>query len=134
MAEDDSFAVKVTQILAQSGWSNNSPWSLIEQWQSFIDQCKRGYRDNIYEYYNDIFIRKKIEIILSSSVILKEYEEFKDFLDKVKLFDEEFSALLQEDVKLPGYSHWWEQGVLQYAGEELAKDYYNDYKIKIRVV
>jgi hypothetical protein len=134
ISDDYAFLAKVTQILAQAGWAKyDSPWALIDHWEFFIDQCKSGYSNNIYEYYNDMFSRKVIECIISARDILKDYEAFNNFSEKVRLLDAEFAALLQADVKLTGYSGWWEQGVLQYAGDELVKDYYNNYKIKVRV-
>jgi hypothetical protein len=36
-----------------------------------LEQCERGYSDNIYEYYNDIRIREWIEVILSAPELQK---------------------------------------------------------------
>src|SRR5437899_2705941 len=111
MSSNDSFLDKVKEILTQANSDvNDSIWSLADGWESFIAQCKKGYRDNIYEYYNDISIRRKIELLLASSD-LQSYPEFNEFSEKVKSLDAEFSELMQKDIKVSGRSYWWEQKV-----------------------
>jgi len=132
------FSEEVKDILVQAGWVRSgslppTPSSLLNEWERFIALCKKGYKENIYEYDNDILIRKVIDIVLSSKA-LKKYPEFNSFSEKVKSLDAEFFELLQNDVKRSTYEYWWQQGALKYAGEELAKDFFNNYKIKIRVV
>lgn len=129
----NNFLAKVQEIFRRRGWVGEiSPASLLKDWTLFVEECERGYPDNIYEYYNDIRIREWIEVILSA-LELQQFPELTEFAFNISSVDKKFQALLLPDVSLPG-STWWEQGVLRYAGKELKDDLMRSYDIEIEVI
>ena len=124
---------KVQEVLRQNGWEE-SPALLLEKWSSFVSECEEGYNWEIEEYWNEIRVRNWIEALLSAPE-LKEFEEFKEFTARVEEIDSMFRGLLLPDVSLKkNEGNWWEEGVLRYAGETLARDLQSMYGIQIEVV
>jgi hypothetical protein len=125
-----TFLSEVDEIFKQRDWVKEvSPASLLKDWTLFVEECEKGYSDNIYEYYNDIRVREWIELILSAPE-LQIYPEIQEFASNVSDIDQKFRKLLRSDVSLPKLV-WWEQGVLQYAGRELKNDLLDLYDIEI---
>ncbi len=124
---------KVGKVLEQSGWpSDNSPASLLGEWQAFVNLCEGGYPQNIYEYFNDIRVRERIEVILSAPK-LQVYSECQEYEENVTLVDRQFEKLTLPDISLSDRTYWWEKCVLRYAGRELVADLFERYRIKIDI-
>lgn len=125
------FLSKVDEIFRRRGWMKEvSPASLLKDWTLFVEECEKGYPDNIYEYYNDIRVREWIELILSAPE-LQTFPEREMFASNVAKIDRRFRNLLLPGISLPK-SMWWEQGVLQYAGRELKDDLLGLYDVEIK--
>jgi hypothetical protein len=115
------------------GWPHEvSPASLLRDWSLFVEECEKGYSDNIYEYYNDIRVREWIELILSAPE-LQQFPELKEFASNVLPIDKRFQALFLPDVSLPK-SFWWEKWIPRYAGQELRDDFAGLYGIEIELL
>ncbi len=124
----------VNAVFAQHGIVKDvSPAALLEDWRSFVDFCETGYSFSIYEYDNDIECRNQIELILTAPE-LQQYPQLHEYASNVELVDRKFKDLLMTEVAIPGTFKWWEQGVLRYAGKELASDLYSRYGISISVI
>lgn len=129
----NSFLFGVKEIFGQRGWTHEvSPASLLKDWLLFVEECEKGYPNNIYEYYNDIRVREWIELILSAPQ-LQQFPELEEFASNILLIDKRFQALLLPDVSLPK-SFWWEKGVPRYGGREFRDDLVNLYGIKIELL
>ena len=127
------FHAAVELIFSERHWPHAvSPATLTGSWADFVKQCKRGYPDNIYEYYNDIRVREWIEIVLARTD-LAVFDEHRQFREVVAEIDAEFQGLLQTAYAVPRKNFWWERGVLSFAGSELALDFVRDYGISIAI-
>lgn len=124
------FVESVYALLKRNSMSvTHSPSELIQLWRAFVENCKNGYSWGLYEYYNDLSIRFRIELIVKTKELanIKEYEEFSLHVEEI---DSQFRDLMHPDNKLCG-STWWEQGVLKYAGSEYRADIKREYGIEI---
>ncbi len=132
MNESD-FGPSIQALFASRGWPREMwPHGMLKDWQAFIEECVRGYSDNIYEYWNDIRVREWIELVLSVPE-LQSMVGYKEFAAAVFVLDKQFKNLLIPGVIVPGRKFWWEAGVLKSAGAELAKDFRIEYDIQITI-
>lgn len=124
----------VNEILMANGWNTvSNPSALTESWEAFIKECEEGYSWTIYEYDNEIRVREKMELILASPEI-QTYEEIQNALTKVNSLDARMRSLFIPNISRKNKNHWWDKGVLKYAGEEYAKDIKHELNIEVNVV
>lgn len=128
------FGEIVNEILTINGWHPVSqPAILVEDWETFTRECEDGYNWTIYEYDNEIRVREKIELLLTSPE-LRGYEEFQELFLKVTSIDTRMKALFMPQFSRKNKRYWWEQGVLKYAGKEYAEDINQTYGLEVKIV
>lgn len=121
-ADDHASVEQAGTELQRRGWQvKPSLNSVVNQWAGFVHAVARGYDDNIYEYTNDMSIRRWAE-------------EARPFLSplaarmldtRLAPIDAQFRAETVEVTRrLPGTSgrFWWESRVPKRLVGELADD------------
>jgi hypothetical protein len=109
-----------------------TPTAVIEGWLGFVVECEGGYADNIYEFDNDLSVRRTIEKLLGDQR-LSDFEQMGWVRDEIAAVDERYRALLGEVEVRPGRP-WWEARVPRLAGAELAEDFETTYGVRVAVV
>ncbi|MGC7097318.1 hypothetical protein ACPZ19_21800 [Amycolatopsis lurida] len=110
-----------------------TPDDHLAAWQQIIDWVADCYRDNFYEYRNDLYIRELIEKMLAHPD-LAEYAELADFRQRVDELDERFRALLRPGPTEPAPDlPWWKARIPARAGAELAQHYRDHHGLTIEV-
>ncbi len=76
--------------------------ALLRGWSDLVTEVERGYDDSIYEYTNDLFVRKRLdEVIAAASPGLRAQLERELAED-----DRRFTAATEEAAKPLGESRW----------------------------
>jgi hypothetical protein len=134
MMPGESYPTKVQKIFQQRGWrSDVSANDLLKKWELFVEICRRGYGDNIYEYQNDLSVRTMIEAILAAPE-MQEYPELREYRQNVEKVDKLFRNLLHPTYNFPNREYWWERGVVKYADQDLVNDLREQYGFEIAQV
>ncbi len=107
--------------------------SLVDRWSTLVEECKAGYQWDVSELSNELRARDWLEMILSEPE-LQAFEEHRELVARVHEIDEQFRALLQPDLSIPGEQAWWRRGVLRAAGEEYARYMARAYGFRVDVV
>lgn len=116
------FWQEVDSILSQQAVRKFSSYlKVIEAWDSFVQDCESGYEMNLYEYDNDLSIRGLIQKILSESA-LKKYPLYFDFKTQIDVIDARLKAMFSTKNFRIEKKTWWEQGVLENAGDAYKVD------------
>lgn len=116
---------------------NNSSVSLFElvnSWKDFVDDCKIGYSESIYEFDYDLQIRDELQEFISSDIFTRlDYKN--EIIKKIDLIDNEFINILifinVNDSDLP---FWKRKKVLKYAKGDYVTDVLNIFGIEITLV
>ncbi|UUC45195.1 hypothetical protein [Flavobacterium cerinum] len=116
---------------------DSSASSLLElknSWKDFVEDCKIGYCESIYEFDYDLKIREELqEFILSDNFFGLNYKD--EIVKEINMIDSEFVEILNftdsNDSNLP---FWRRKKVLKYAGQYYATDVLNIFGIKILTV
>lgn len=117
-------------ILTRLGFQNESPFTLLEKWKGFVQQCFDGYSWDYSEYLNEIRARSLIQHLLDDERIANS-DELSDLFSEVSEVDRAFKTLLKTDVVLNKGEHWWETGVLRKAGEEYCQYMFDAHQISV---
>jgi hypothetical protein len=113
-------------------WRLLTPTDVVGSWKGFVEQCKEGYADNIYEFHNDLSVRSLIMKLLEHPAP-RDYGQMGWVREEVAAIDDRYRVLLLDSDVRPGRP-WWEASVPRIAGEELAADIKERYGVNIDVV
>jgi hypothetical protein len=118
----NEFLLQFKEFLGRNGWpTETSPWSIIEQWETFIEECSSCYQWGFYEFDNEVQVRDLIERALTDP-LLANYEPMENIRQRVDLADERFRKLLSSVQIRTAEKPWWRRGVLLQAGQEYQDD------------
>lgn len=120
------------EFLRRQGWpTDQSPWSIVEQWESLVDQAKAGYTWGIYEFTNELGVRDLLAAALADER-LSQYEQINRMRDRVEEADVRFRQGLLPGVEIGSADKpWWRRGVLATASDEYADDVERLYGIEL---
>lgn len=126
------FYKEVKTILEDRKWrAKKTPHGLLDMWEGFVKSCEAGYSMGIYEYDNDLSVRNVIELVLQNDT-LKNYAEYKNFIQNVFIIDSKFKKLLSNEFFRSEKEHWWNRGVLLEAEEEYIEDIKEIYGFNVK--
>jgi hypothetical protein len=129
----NEFVLHFKKVLETKGQEPFSPFQLLSWWAGFVIGCEEGYQWTIYEYYDEIGVREKIEIVLNDPQ-LQPHSEMAEFRKPVYAIDERFKHLALPGVETEYQRNWWERIILKRGGQEYADDIYRNYGVKIEVI
>lgn len=110
-----------------------SPAGLLDEWCGFIEQCEEGYIWSIYEYDNDLDVRRRIQVLADR--LPGASASSAEFMLRVGEIDSRLRALFQPaPAQRTEFPEWWRQGVLRYAGREYAEDIRRGYGFDVGIV
>lgn len=122
------------EFLGRIGWQTGvTPWSYVEQWESWVDDFEEGYDWSYDEYRNDVHCRQVLErafnedrLNISGPQILEAMRE------RVELADNRLRELFLPGVEIGGDGWpWWNRGVLSNGVGEYAKDMKQRFDIEL---
>jgi hypothetical protein len=107
--------------LMRRGWRTAfSPNETVRAWGSFVDAVERGYEMTIYDYTNDLSVRRFAEEArpLLTAVVAGAMDA------RLAPLDDRFRAATVEAGQLPGAGqrYWWETRLPKAPRGELAED------------
>ena len=127
------FLQTFTEFLGRHGWpTDQSPWTIVEQWESFVDQVAEGYHWGLYELTNDLSVRDLLENALHDAQ-LGRFEQIDIMRQRVENADMGLKDMFLPGVEIGGAdAPWWRRGVLATAGDEYLDDVRRLHGIEIR--
>lgn len=129
----NEFNAKVKRILEGVGKVKAAtPWELVDYWDSFVKECEEGYDWILSEYSSDAWMRRCIDVILSSPD-MKRHPDYPNFARRVEKIDNRLREILSDEVLNPDEAEWWLRHPLRSAGSEYADDVRRIYGIDIEV-
>lgn len=123
---------KIKSILKEQGCFDyvitEGIYGLLARWETFVEECEKGYFDLIEEYRNDLTTRDLIEMIFDAV-------EDTSLINKLKVvvnsLDQRFLVLLVDRDKCiwgkpnePKYAekkYWWYWGIVKNAKGDLLR-------------
>jgi|SRR5215831_5125391 len=111
------------EFLGRHGWpADQSPWSIVEQWESLVDQAKAGYNWGFYEYTNELGVRDLLAEAFADER-LSRYDQINGMRQRVEDADVRLQQTLLPEVEIGGVDKpWWRRGILATAGDEYVDD------------
>ena len=127
------FLQRFEEFLGRNGWpTNQSPWSIVEEWEALVQEAEVGYNWDYSEYSNDLGVRDLLAKALEDNT-LKQYQQVPAMAERVARADARFKDLLLPNVELGSPERpWWHRGVLAHAGDEYVNDIRNLFGIEVR--
>ncbi|MGW4023944.1 hypothetical protein [Streptomyces sp. NPDC005009] len=127
------FADRFRYLAARSGYrETGTPFRILEMWEEHVDDCRDGYGGTLYEYENELSVRRFLQAVLGDPVI-RETPEIEWFAAEVARIDEKFREILDDGFELPSGSTWWERRIPRVAGEEMSRDVKEHFGIEMEV-
>jgi hypothetical protein len=119
----NDFLQAFKEFLGRYGWpTEQSPWSVVEQWESLVDQVAEGYPWGLYEFANDLSVRHLLEKAFCDSG-LQEFDQVDAIRERVRAADVRLKRMFLPGVEVSGAdAPWWRRGVLASAGDEYRDD------------
>lgn len=118
----NEFLLRFKEFLGKNGWPpEDSPWSIVEQWEGLVEECSGCYQWGFYEFDNEVQVRGLLEKAITDPG-LASYEQVQDLRGRVSAADERFRKLLAPTLIRTAEKPWWRRGVLAHAGEEYRDD------------
>jgi hypothetical protein len=107
--------------LTRRGWRTAfSPNAAMSAWESFVDAVERGYEMTIYDYTNDLSVRRFAEEArpLLTAVVRRAMDA------RLAPLDDRFRSATVEAGQLPGAGqrYWWETRLPRALRGDLAED------------
>lgn len=121
LAADDYASIDRAQTeLGSRGWQiRPSPNSVVNGWAGFVQTVERGYDESIYEYSNDMSIRRWAEE--ARPFLTPPVAEALDA--QLAPWDERFTAATVEAKRPPGRGqYWFEKRLPRLLVGEMARD------------
>jgi hypothetical protein len=128
----NEFLLRFQEFLGKNGWPTEaSPWSIIEQWEGFVEECSNCYQWGFYEFDNEVRVRGLLEKAITDPGLVN-YEQAQAIRERVGLADERFRELLYPTQIRTEEAPWWRRGVLAHAGEEYREDIKRLYNVDVK--
>lgn len=116
------FLDRYRAVLERSGRRGPAtPFRAIEVWEEFVEECRDGYEATLFEYWDEISIRRFLQSLLDDPVA-RETPEIQWFTAEVHRIDEEFRQVVLGGFTVPGDRNWWESTLPRRAGVEIARN------------
>ncbi|WP_405678835.1 hypothetical protein OG239_26705 [Streptomyces sp. NBC_00868] len=116
------FLDRYVAVLERSGRRGpTTPFRAIEMWDDFVEDCRDGYEATLFEYWDEISIRRFLQSLLDDPVA-RETPEIQWFAAEVHRIDDAFRQIVQGGFNVPGERSWWESTLPRRAGEEMARN------------
>lgn len=127
----NEFLLRFKEFLGKNGWPlETSPWSIVGQWETLVEECSDCYQWGFYEFDNEVQVRGLLAKALADHG-LADYEQMEIMRERVRLTDERFRKLLSHAQIRTANAPWWQRGVLAHADEEYREDMKRLYNIDV---
>lgn len=128
------FLQSFEEFLGRNGWpTEESPWTIVERWESLVAQATSGYRWGFYEFTNELGARDLLAKAFDDEV-LNRYDLINTMRERVADADARLRTVLLPGVEIGGTDKpWWRRVVLARAGDEYAEDVKRLYGIELQV-
>jgi hypothetical protein len=129
----NEFLETFKEFLGSHGWpTEQSPWTIVEQWDSLVDQAVQGYHRGFYEFTNDLSVRDLLEKAFHDDK-LGRFSQIEIMRQRINNSDLRLKIMFLPDVKIgDAEAPWWRRGILADAGDEYLDDMERLHGIKIR--
>ncbi|MEV6576892.1 hypothetical protein AB0M92_01845 [Streptomyces sp. NPDC051582] len=129
------FLDRYQAVLERSGRRGpTTPFRAIETWADFVEDCQDGYEATLFEYWDEISIRRFLQSLLDDPVV-RETPEIQWFAADVHRIDDEFKQVILGGFAVPGDRKWWWESTLpREAGEEMARNVKDLYGFEMETV
>ena len=126
------FLDQFREFLGRNGYPpSDSPWTLVEEWESLIDDVEEGYELDIYEFRNDLSVRDLLEKVFTDPQFAG-LAPVAHMRARVAAADTRLrAAFVPEVVVGPSAWPWWRRGVLARAARHYAEDAMRHYNVKV---
>ena len=120
------------EFLRRNDWpADQSPWTIVEQWESVVDQVGEDYRWGFYEFTNDLSVRDLLEKAFRDDR-LSRFAQIDIMRQRVGNADVRLKNTFMPGVEIGAEAHWWRRGILASAGDEYRDDMERLHGIEIR--
>jgi hypothetical protein len=109
-----------------------TPFRVLEVWETFVDDCREGYDGTLYEYRDELSVRRFLQGVLDDPVI-RDTSEIEWFAAEVARIDGKFRELLDAGHPVPGGTAWWDRRIPGLAGEEMARNVRENLGIELEI-
>jgi hypothetical protein len=102
--------------------TDQSPWTIVEQWESLVDQAVEGYHWGLYEFTNGLSIRDLLEKALHADKLAR-FSQIEIMRQRVNNSDLRLKGMFLSDVEIgDDDTPWWRRGILATASDEYLDD------------
>lgn len=116
------FLGRYLELLGDAGRRHPAtPYRAIECWSEFVSDCRDGYDATLFEYRDDLSIRRFLQAVIDDPVVRCE-SGAAWFIAEVGRIDREFRDILSDGFPVSGGWGWWEQRIPRVGGEEMVRD------------
>jgi len=121
------------EFLGKNGRSPDwTPWSVVEEWESFVAEVEAGYDWIEAEYTNELRVRDLLESAFDDERLAQFEPQISAMRERVAIADARLKRVFLPAVQIGTESDpWWRRGVLSHAGEEYTKDVKGLYGIEL---
>ncbi|MGW7461205.1 hypothetical protein [Streptomyces sp. NPDC054797] len=128
------FLDRYRAVLERSGRRGpTTPSRAIEMWEEFVEDCRDGYEATLFEYWDEISIRRFLQSLLDDPAG-RATPEIKWFAAEVHRIDDEFRKVIRGGFSVPGDRSWWESTLPRLGGEEIARNVKDLYGFEMETV
>nr|WSZ98053.1 hypothetical protein OH820_22430 [Streptomyces sp. NBC_00857] len=115
------FATRFREIAGESGRRLPvTPHRALEVWAEFVDDRRDGYAATLFEYGDDLSVRRFLQAVLDDPVI-RRCPEAAWFAAELARTDALFRDLLADGLDVrSGGGAWWERRIPRVGGAEMA--------------
>ena len=126
------FLQRFEEFLGRNGWpADLSPWAIVEQWESLVDQAITGYHWGFYEFTNELGVRDLLGKAFGDERLCG-FEQINSIRQRVTVADDRLKGAFLAGVEIGDPDKpWWRRGVLATAGDEYADDVKRLYGIEL---
>ena len=127
------FLQSFKEFLGRYGWpTDQSPWTIVEQWESLVDQAAEGYHWGLYEFANDLSVRDLLEKAFHDDQFGR-FSQIGIMRQRVESADIRLRSMFLPGIEIGGAdAPWWHRGVLAAAGDDYLDDVKRLHGIEIR--
>ncbi|MFI0896957.1 hypothetical protein [Streptomyces sp. NPDC020983] len=129
-----SFVELFNDVLRELGRRQpRTPGRALEMWSDFVEDCEEGYSATLFEYWDDLSVRRFLQAVVASPGI-GDMPDAAWFLDEVAGLDLRLKSVLEGGFEMHGGWGWWERRIPRFAGEEMARDVREQFGFEMEVV